>query len=82
MHAPQVSENEQLKATIAAQNKKIAALKSQFQHLRISHEAHAASLAEAHRKEVDALKAYLHYTEASHDSRRMPSTYVFIFLSY
>ncbi|GME34371.1 hypothetical protein GTA08_BOTSDO11195 [Neofusicoccum parvum] len=35
----------------------------------MSHEAHAASIAEAHRKETDAMKAYLHYLEASYDSR-------------
>ncbi|KAB2576266.1 Intracellular protein transport protein USO1 [Lasiodiplodia theobromae] len=69
MRQTQVSDSEQLNAIVAAQNRQIALLKSQFQHLRISHEAHASTLAEAHRKELEAMKAYVHYLEESRDSK-------------
>lgn len=71
MRQTQVSDSEQLNAIVAAQNRQIALLKSQFQHLRISHEAHASTLAEAHRKELEAMKAYVHYLEESRDSKCM-----------
>ncbi|OJD34709.1 viral a-type inclusion protein [Diplodia corticola] len=69
MRQPQVSEPGQLKAAVVTQDKQIALLKSQFQHLRISHEAHASTLAEAHRREMDAMRAYVHYLEESRDCK-------------
>ncbi|KAL0259902.1 hypothetical protein SLS55_005643 [Diplodia seriata] len=69
MRQTQVSDNEQLKAVVVTQNKQIALLKSQFQHLRISHEAHASTLAEAHHREMDAMRSYVHYLEESRDCK-------------
>ncbi|KKY14709.1 hypothetical protein UCDDS831_g08108 [Diplodia seriata] len=71
MRQTQVSDNEQLKAVVVTQNKQIALLKSQFQHLRISHEAHASTLAEAHHREIDAMRSYVHYLEESRDCKPM-----------
>lgn len=54
---------ENLKATIATQDQTISTLQVQFGSLRVSNEAHVASLTDAHTAEVAALKDYIRVLE-------------------
>ncbi|XPS68228.1 hypothetical protein M3J07_000513 [Ascochyta lentis] len=51
-------QKEDLKATVATQDQTILTLQLQFGNLRLSHEAHVASLADAHAAEVASLRKY------------------------
>jgi phage-related tail protein len=57
------SQVEELKSTITAQDQTISTLSAQFASLQTSHEAHIASLSEAHAKEISTLKTYARVLE-------------------
>jgi hypothetical protein len=76
---------EELKATITAQNHTISTLTSQFASLRTSHDAHIASLADAHSKEVATLKTYtegLEQREKSLKTLRHGKTHQLLLISF
>jgi chromosome segregation ATPase len=62
---------EELKATITAQDNTISTLQAQFGSLRSSHEAHIASLTEAHAKEVATLRTYSRVLEEQQSQRTL-----------
>lgn len=57
---------DELKATITAQDQTISTLQAQFASLRVSHEAHVASLVDAHAAEIASLR---NYTKALEDQQ-------------
>jgi hypothetical protein len=65
------NKNEELKATITAQDQTISTLQAQFTNLRISHEVHVSSLVNAHAAEVASLKNYTKSLEEQQKQRSL-----------
>ncbi|KAF2679079.1 hypothetical protein K458DRAFT_422507 [Lentithecium fluviatile CBS 122367] len=62
---------DELKATITAQDQTISTLQAQFAGLRVSHEAHIASLVDAHTAEVASLRSYTKALEDQQSQRTL-----------
>ncbi|KAF2278474.1 uncharacterized protein EI97DRAFT_255805 [Westerdykella ornata] len=74
---------EELKSTITAQDNTISTLQAQFGSLRVSHEAHVASLIDAHAAEVASLKNYTRVLEEQQSQRTLhhaSSNHLLLFL--
>ncbi|KAF2741968.1 hypothetical protein M011DRAFT_472622 [Sporormia fimetaria CBS 119925] len=76
-------QTEELKATITAQDSNISTLQAQFSSLRASHEAHIASLVDAHAAEVASLRNYARVLEEQQSQRTLhhaSSNHLLLFL--
>ncbi|CAI6338959.1 unnamed protein product [Periconia digitata] len=65
---------EELKSTITAQDQTISTLQAQFASLRGSHEAHVASLVDAHSAETSSLRNYTRALEEQQKQRTLHHT--------